>query len=209
MRDRLEPERKAQYDKKIRERILAHPAYREAQAILAYASYRSEADTTALIRQALADGKAVFAPKVFGEEMEFWQIASPGDLRSGYQGIPEPVERISFPEWMRHIEDDGEQAGSQDQGKIRYPVMMWMPGAVFDRERHRIGYGKGFYDRYLHRLYARDRESFREKNRMVLTTAALAYDFQVVDKLPWEAHDVKPDMVITEAGIVGEGKPIR
>ena len=124
----------------IGEKVLSHPACREAQIILAYAGYRSEVDTLPLIRQALTAGKIVFAPKVAGEEMEFWQISSVGDLHDGYRGIPEPEERMALPEWL------------QRQGETVCKAMMWMPGAVFDRERHRIGYGKGFYDRYLARL---------------------------------------------------------
>lgn len=211
IRDQLEPEVKTRYDKAIGERVLSHQVYQESQIILAYASYRSEVNTIPMIGRALADGKYVFAPKVAGAEMEFWQIRSLEDLRIGYKGIPEPVERVSFPEWINRPDgsESTEPALRQEQiphqetvlyqekdlcRKRQYRAVMWMPGAVFDRERHRLGYGKGFYDRYLGRLP--DRAGF------FLTTMALAFTCQLVNTLPCEAHDVKPDMVITEAGIL-------
>ena len=193
VRDAITAADKAQYDVSIREIVTGMEEYREAEAILAYVSYKSEVDTTALIQQALADRKNVFAPKVSGSEMEFWQISSLEDLREGYKGIREPVQRVSFPDWIsRHI-------GSK--------VMMWMPGAAFDRERHRIGYGGGFYDRYLNRLsQLSKRTDSAEPTRtnwghFMLTTVALAYSCQVLEQIPYEEHDVKPDMLITEQGV--------
>lgn len=175
-------------DDRITKCILTRSVYKKAEIILAYASYRSEVNTKALIRQALADGKYVFVPKVSGDEMEFWQITGMEDLQEGYRGIPEPVESISFPEWLAKQNDIGEVY-----------AMIWMPGAVFDKERHRIGYGKGFYDRYLSRMMDL-KEMFWEERRMRLhlTTAALAYSCQVLEQIPHEPHDIRPDMVITE-----------
>ena len=193
VRDRMDPEVRERCNAAIRERVFVHQAYREARIILAYVSYRSEVDTSEMIRQALADGKYVFVPKVSGPEMEFWQITSPADLHRGYKGIPEPAAQVSFPEWRKQAVC---RIGSSYQ-KTQYKAMMWMPGAVFDRKRHRIGYGRGFYDRYLGRLYGEAGE-----RKMLLTTAALAYLCQLVEELPCEAHDVKPDLVITEAGII-------
>lgn len=190
VRDEISGEERVSSNAKIKTNVLTQPVYKEAEIILAYASYRSEVDTMALIGQALADGKYVFAPKVSGDEMEFWQITALEDLKEGYRGIPEPVESISFPEWLAEQNNVGE----------KYAVM-WMPGAAFDKERHRIGYGKGFYDRYLSRL-----ADLREKlwcgchMRLHLTTAALAYSCQVLDQIPYEPHDIIPDLLITEKG---------
>lgn len=193
VRDRLAPQEKARSDRQITERVLALKAYREAQAVLAYASYLSEVDTMFLIRQALEDGKDVFAPKVSGQEMEFWRITSTAELQGGYRGIPEPAESVSFPTWMLR----------QEKGVRK--VLMWMPGAVFDRERHRIGYGKGFYDRYLCRLQSTEGQTPCGQAAFRLTTAALAYTCQVVEQIPCEAHDVRPDMLITETETYMDG----
>ena len=190
VRDAIPAEDRARYDASIRESVMGTEEYREADAVLAYVSYKSEVDTTALIQQALADGKHVFAPKVSGDEMEFWQISSLEDLREGYRGILEPEQSISFTDWIsKHI-------GSK--------VMMWMPGAAFDKERHRIGYGGGFYDRYLNRLLQRLEQTNSEDQAraqfgcFILTTAALAYSCQVLERIPYEEHDVRPDMLVTE-----------
>lgn len=181
------------FDDEIKERVLTCSVYKMAKAILAYASYRSEVDTTALIVQALADGKYVFVPKVSSDEMEFWQITGTDDLQEGYQGIPEPVESISFPEWLAGINT------GKDNHETIHHAMMWMPGTVFDKERHRIGYGKGFYDRYLRRLTDLEEMLWGEsRTKLHLTTAALAYSCQVLEQIPHEPHDIRPDMVVTE-----------
>lgn len=192
VRDEISAKERASCNFEIRKCVLTHPVYEAAEVILAYASYRSEVDTVTLIGQALADGKYVFAPKVSGDGMEFWQITDMEDLREGYRGIPEPVERVSFPEWL---------AGQSNVGEIH--VMMWMPGAVFDKERHRIGYGKGFYDRYLSRLTALEQENCCKWSvELHLTTAALAYSCQVLEQIPYELHDIRPDILITEKGVM-------
>ena len=191
VRDAITAADKAQYDAYIRENVTGMEEYREAEAILAYVSYKSEVDTMTLIQQALADGKYVVAPKVAGNEMEFWQITAMEDLQEGYRGILEPVQDVSFLDWVRE--------GCK--------VIMWMPGAAFDRERHRIGYGGGFYDRYLNRLLQRleqtvpTEQPMPHSERFTLTTAALAYECQVLEQIPYEEHDVKPDMLITEQGV--------
>lgn len=191
-RDAISPADRARYDSLIRETILNMAKYREADVILAYASYRSEVDTIGLIGQALADGKYVFLPKVSGNEMEFWRITAIEDLRKGYRGIPEPEESVSFPEWL---------AEQSNAGEIH--IMMWIPGAVFDKERHRIGYGKGFYDRYLSRImHLIEKEYSRSGAELHMTTAALAYSCQVLEEIPCEPHDMRPDIVITEKGIL-------
>lgn len=200
LRDSILPEDRACWDTGIRNRVLAHSAYLEAKVILAYASYRSETDTMGLIRQALTDGKYVFAPKVSGDEMEFWQIRRPEDLQSGYRGIPEPVQDISLPEWAERA---SKCDGANNEKRV-CKAMMWMPGAAFDANRHRIGYGRGFYDRYLGRTSDTNKDiSFHDVGfRLQLVKAALAYGCQIVQQIPYEPHDVRPDMIITEKEIL-------
>ena len=193
MRDSILAGDREQYDERIKTIVTNMNEYREARVILAYASYRSEVDTSALIRQALADGKNVFVPKVSGDEMEFWQITAPESLQEGYRGIPEPEENISLPEWIERQKPDS-------AGRSAIEIMMWMPGAVFDKERHRIGYGRGFYDRYLNRLSSWKKEicECHANTEIQLMTVALAYHCQVLERIPCEIHDIKPDMIITE-----------
>ena len=122
-------------------------------------------------------GKKVYCPKVIanGAEsvMEFFQILSKDDLKEGYKGIKEPDA----------IEDRKFILSSQK-------AILIMPGAVFDKSGHRIGYGKGFYDRFLH-----GKENFFESK------IALAYDFQVQEEIPFESHDVCADIIITEKDV--------
>lgn len=211
VRDAIPVADRSLFDKKITEIVTGMEEYREAEAILAYVSYKSEVDTMLLIQQALEDGKYVFAPKVTGNEMEFWQTTAMEDLQEGYRGIREPVQSVSFPDWIRDrcrvanadvVTDKVEECALEG-----CKVMMWMPGVVFDRERHRIGYGGGFYDRYLNRLSQLSRQTasteqpMPHSERFTLTTAALAYECQVLEQIPYEEHDMKPDLLITEQGI--------
>lgn len=182
IRDEIPAEDRKMLSRKIKEQMLKSSCYRRAEVILAYVSYRSEVDTIELIGQALSDGKSVFAPKVSGDEMEFWQIDSPDKLLSGYQGILEPTKSVSFPAYRKEHREGN--------------VLMWMPGAVFDLQRHRIGYGKGFYDRYLERLCKDAADSGG------LTTVALAYRCQVLEQIPFQPHDYMPDYLLTECGLI-------
>lgn len=191
LRDAVLSEYRRDGNKKIKEHMMRLPCYRDADVILAYVSYRSEVDTMDLIRQAFTDGKQVFAPKVAGDEMEFWQLSGLDALQSGYQGILEPIETLSYPAYS--------MAKKSKEQKIS--VLMWMPGAVFDRMCHRIGYGKGFYDKYLDRLY--NKSVIQCGNSDVeLTTVALAYECQVLEQIPCEPHDYRPDFILTECGLI-------
>lgn len=192
LRDAVLPEERRAGNKKIKEYMMQLPCYRNADVILAYVSYRSEVDTMDLIRQAFMDGKQVFAPKVAGNEMEFWHLSSPDALQRGYQGILEPVEMLSYPAYCMAKKNGGQKISA----------LMWMPGAVFDRICHRIGYGKGFYDRYLDRLYNKFDVMQCGKEDSALTTVALAYECQVLEQIPSEPHDYRPDYILTECGLI-------
>lgn len=178
-RDSLTAEQRGNYSGRIIKKLIDLPCYVNADAILTYVSFRSEVDTFPLIERAFTDGKAVFAPKVLGKEMDFFRIYSLADLTAGYRGILEPSGRYSYNEW------GGDQLGQC--------ILICMPGAAFDRARHRIGYGGGFYDRYL-----------SGHLRRKVATVALAYDCQVFEEIPWEAHDIRPEWIITEKERISE-----
>lgn len=146
---------------KLAEALIAHPLYQNAKSIYGYLSYNEEVRTEAILRKAQEDGKRIAVPKIFGDEMRFiWLDWDKVEI--GYKGIPEPTEG--------EIADDPS-------------ALVLMPGLAFDRQGHRIGYGGGFYDRFLHR------ESH--------PTLALCYDFQMLDFLETEAHDVPVDVVLS------------
>lgn len=96
---------------------------------MAYADYNHEVITRYIIEQAWKDGKEVAVPKVFGKDMVFYKLTDFSQLESGYFGIPEPKE-------------DGETVSWET-------AMMVMPGVAFDVNCNRVGYGGGFYDRFL------------------------------------------------------------
>lgn len=150
--------------------------YQKAEAVLVYLNYRSEVITTGLVEELLCSGeKRVFAPKVEGMDIRFYEILSLADLTEGYQGIREPKA-----EEQRLFTQELSQTAA---------CLVLVPGAVFDRQRGRMGYGKGFYDRYL--------AAFPD-----LTSVALAFDCQIAKKVPEESHDKKTDMIITETTVI-------
>lgn len=153
---------------KIADYIINMKEFKEADNILTYVSFRSEVKTDYIIENAFELGKKVFVPKVIGKNMIFVKIESFKELTQGYMGIREPV--------------------SSDEAGINEGFMC-MPGMVFDKECNRIGYGGGFYDRYL----SKDNEFIK---------AALCYDFQILEEIPHEPHDLKPDYVISEKRVI-------
>lgn len=175
-RDRLSETERLQYSRQILKKVTALPEYQTADWILAYASFRSEVDTKELIDRALADRKRVLLPKVEGSEMHFWEIHSREKLKEGFHGIMEP-------------EPDETQIPEKDAFRGQ-KVMMWMPGAAFDAKRNRIGYGGGYYDRYLAGM-----------PECELCTAALGFSCQIIEEIPVQRHDIAPDLVITEMEI--------
>lgn len=140
-------------------------------------------------------------------DMEFYQITAWEELQAGYQGIlePEALPEKSFTEWIvrsdilgqfagtrRSVTTDHEEtAEKKTAGKIR----MLMPGAVFDRRGNRIGYGGGFYDRWLTRW-----NHTAQGKQGVLEKIGLAYHIQMTNCIPAEAFDQKADRVITDQG---------
>lgn len=176
LRDGIPTKERMRLSEKIVKNLTDHVCYREAQALLAYVSFRSEVDTVSLIERALADGKAVFAPRVAGREMDFFRITGLCDLAEGYHGILEPRNHIT-----EVYTPSAEKA------------LMCMPGAAFDRTHHRIGYGGGFYDRYLSGLSGQVKHT--------ICTAALAYDCQILQEIPWDDHDICPRWIVTETEV--------
>lgn len=159
----------------IAERLFSLPAYRRCGVLLSYVSYGAEADTRAVIRRALADGKAVYCPRVCGNNMDFYRIGAPEELVPGFRGILEP------PEGAERFERDG----SQD-------TLVFVPGTVFDRAGHRIGYGGGYYDRY----FGAWQTGTGNGKRPYLV--GLCYACQVEESIPARPHDIVMDLVLTE-----------
>lgn len=150
--------------------ICAHSWFTMSDTLLAFVSYGSEIDTTEIIKEALKLGKKVYVPKVEGEDMVFYRIGDLSELAEGYKGIPEPTGATERYEYQP------EQAEK---------VLVLMPGAVFDKNRNRIGYGKGFYDRFL-----------SDKQELQIRTIGVGFLCQLVEFLPAQEWDIKPCQVI-------------
>ena len=153
-----------------RSRILADklyktPQYQNARSVYAYLSFNQEVRTRPIIERAWSDGKRVAVPKVIGDEMRFIWIDDFDHLAEEAHGISEPV-------------GDGPQADNPG-------ALVLVPGLAFDLNGHRVGYGGGFYDRFL----------AREPDH---PTVALCYDFQLLSEIKVEDYDMPVQRVITD-----------
>ena len=140
----------------------ATDAYKNAKSIYGYMSYNQEVRTLPILEQALRDGKRVAIPKCYGTEMRFIWMEDLSKTTPN-RGIPEPIA-------------DGPVADDAS-------ALVLMPGMAFDPKGHRIGYGGGYYDKFL----------ANEPNH---PTVALCYDFQVLAQLETDAFDIPVDLVI-------------
>lgn len=176
MRNNLSYGERLAKSQKIWELLKQEPVYQSAEAVLVYMDYRSEVITTGLVEELLTDpSKRVFAPRVLGMNISFYEIWTLEELEPGYQGIREPAQ-------------NEEKMFTHTLAKELKSLIL-IPGAVFDRQRGRMGYGKGFYDRFL-------------ANYIELSGAALAFDCQIAKNVPMEEHDVRPGIIVTESGVI-------
>jgi 5-formyltetrahydrofolate cyclo-ligase len=175
-RDALPPSVRQNYGEAILNRILAMDVFRRSQTVMAYSSIGSEIDTMPLSLAVLGRGKTLLLPKVNPDAgaLEAYEVKNiESDLRAGVWGIREPDPQICA---------------------CRVPAeteLILVPGVAFDRQGGRIGYGRGYYDKLL--------AACRGANHSPHAIAA-AFEVQVVDAVPMEPHDVRIDMLVTEAG---------
>ncbi len=155
---------------RIMERFTELSEYADTKVLLAYVDAKREVETRLLMHQAWKDGKKVAAPRVDGNGiMYYYYIENLEDLEPGSFGIMEPKQTCALCE--------------TEEG------LLLMPGVAFDIRCHRVGYGGGYYDRYL-------------EKHPGLVHIALAFEFQVFDEVPWEIHDILPEMIVTEERIL-------
>jgi 5-formyltetrahydrofolate cyclo-ligase len=172
-RDALSAEERARRSTLICERAVALPELRRASSVLLFASFRTEVDTSPLLRWALERGMSVALPRVRGPRLlEALRVGDPAvDLAPGRWGIPEPRDTLPV----------------VSPAQIDAVVV---PGAAFSAGCARCGYGGGFYDAYLPTL------------RPTTPRIALAFDAQVADELPCEPHDLTVDAIVTETRVI-------
>lgn len=159
----MSPEEMESRSARLGELFVQTEAYRKAKTIFGYMPYNQEVRTIPIMEKALRDGKKIAVPKVYGDTMRFIYLDDLTQVEKSDMGIPEPV---------------ADEPVAEDK-----TALVLMPGLAFDEAGHRIGYGGGFYDKFL----------TAEPNH---PTVALCYDFQMFDHLDTEEFDIPVDMVI-------------
>jgi 5-formyltetrahydrofolate cyclo-ligase len=175
-RNFLSMEQQKSLSAKINEKLYNMEAFRISSVIFTYVSFGNEADTKAVIKKALSCHKKVFIPRVEGKVINFYKISGLESLSVSKFGISEPDPSIREP-----------YSSADDKGGI---TLMILPGLAFDYNGNRVGFGAGYYDRYL------------SKYRDNFIKIAFAYDFQVVDHIETDEFDVKADLIITPERII-------
>jgi 5-formyltetrahydrofolate cyclo-ligase len=152
--------------------LLSLPEYGASLRIALYLPVNNEVDTSHAMRAGLDAGKLVLCPAVRGDRMLLRRVEDTATFGQGAFGVPEPP-----PAGVDRLADEAD--------------LIVVPGVVFDINGHRIGYGKGFYDRFL--LHP----------GRTATLVGLCHDFQLLDEaLPSERHDVRMDIIVTDRRIV-------
>ena len=171
LRDSLTPEEIAVKSRAVAGQLEELPFYREAATIMFFLSFRSEVDTRGMVEENLAKGKRVLVPKSLPQE----RVLVPSqlldlekDLALGYYDIPEPRAEVLRPVEPAEID------------------LLIVPGVAFDLQGNRLGYGGGYYDRFFERL------------RPGVPLVAIAFELQIVSRVPIEPWDRRMDWVVTE-----------
>lgn len=176
-RNSIKPIERKKKEEAIRKRLFSLTDFKKAENILFYASFRSEVDSIPCIHRALGLGKNVILPRVDEKKgrLRLFKIKGISELGSGYMGIREP------------------KITKGKEVKLNDIDIAIIPGAGFDLKGNRLGYGYGYYDKLLkHKC-----KKYLNLTRCV-TTVALAFEEQIVPKVPGEEHDIKIDKIITD-----------
>lgn len=171
-RAKLQPAEIAERSLRVKKNLMGLPEFQSARCLGIYLPKpgSGEVDTSLLLDQ--LGKKRVAVPVVLGKGiMRFSELLDPCELSPGFFGIPEPR-----PEYRRWVEP-----GELD--------LVLVPGICFDLEGRRLGYGQGYYDRFLAELSEANPRS---------VSAGVAYEFQVVERLPNSPNDRRVDLLVTE-----------
>mgnify|MGYP006288469687 FL=1 len=161
---------------KITTNLLSLDILKNPKNILLYISYRSEVDTEQLINKLLKKSKNVFAPYCIKDEkrMEIVQINDPTkDLKKGAYGIKEPKNSLR-----------------KKDNEINQLDIVIVPAVAFSKSGYRIGYGGGYYDRFLSRLSSKT------------ISIGINYDELIFESVPKEDHDLAVDIIVTDKKIL-------
>lgn len=167
-REQLSIDKVKKFSEKIRRNLKGLSYYKDSQNIMVYINFKNEPETIQIIKDSLKLNKNVYIPRINKKEIEAVRIKNLKNLKINTYGIKEPSQKL--PASSRKIFD-----------------IIIIPGILFDKKGNRIGFGKGFYDRFLKKY----------KGKKI----ALAYDFQLKNTIPSYDYDEKIDIIITEKRI--------
>jgi 5-formyltetrahydrofolate cyclo-ligase len=154
------------------QQLVSLEEFARADCIALYAPAHNETDTAGILEAAFVAGKRVLYPALCDDRMVFRQVAGLEDLAAGRFGILEPCST-----GCDHQADE--------------PDLIVVPGVAFDLSGHRIGYGKGFYDRFL--------QHPGRKGHLI----GLCHDFQLIGgAIPAEEHDIRMELIVTDQRVV-------
>jgi 5-formyltetrahydrofolate cyclo-ligase len=164
-KDRLEKSKVIQFE------VMNHPLYQGSEVIAIYNSFGSEVSTKELIRMSIGTKSVVLIPKVVDKELIFIKVDENTEYQTSKFGIEEPVSNEEY----------------------RGPIdLVIVPGVAFTKEGKRLGYGGGYYDRFL-------------KGKKI-QTIGICFESQIVGTIPTEEHDIEVDYVQTEENIYKNNK---
>ena len=174
IRDKIEPALRHAYSNIILSRIKKLKEYENSQTVMFYLSYGSEVVTDVMINEFLADGKDVAVPV----------IQNPGD------GIMTAVKINKLEDCYEKVYGIRQPEFDEDEVVSKEEIdLIFVPGIVFDVNGYRVGYGKGYYDRWL-------------EGTDILKRVGLAFEVQLIDKIPNGQYDLPVGRILTEKRII-------
>lgn len=168
LREEQLPLEKYKKDKKILQRLAKLPSFQLAKEFFTYINHRGEVATDILIKKYFGK-KCIIVPKIKSKRICLYELHNPHEFENGKFGIREPKFCIL----------------KKDFKKINVALI---PGIAFDETGHRIGFGGGYFDRFLKKIHC--------------TTIGLAYELQIIEKVPAEKYDVVVDYIVTEKRVI-------
>lgn len=165
---------KKEKDKRIFAKIARMPVFKRAKTVFVYLSHKGEVSTDVFVKKYLGK-KRLVVPRVHGRHIRLCELSPGVCFKKGTFGVREPEKCVPF----------------MDFKKID---VAFIPGVAFDKRGHRIGFGGGFFDRFLKKVRC--------------TTIGLAYEFQIVEKVPEEHYDMAVDYIVTERRTIKCVRPV-
>jgi len=175
MRREIPHSQREEYSRSIFQRLIGLDLFKASQNIMAYVAFRNEVETLPVIRYCLSEGKRVHIPVSVPKTRDLLlsELKDPErDLRPGTYGVPEPA-----PEFMRPFPKEDLD-------------LILVPAVAYDEKGFRIGYGAGYYDRFLDGL------------TRVVPSIGLAFELQIIDRVPAEPTDRPVDYIVTENRLI-------